>query len=238
MADKIAIYANGWGGEIYATHLKSGSWTIKFEIDVGDYGRVRKTVANLRSPKQFVHALYVSDHIEMDPAQVEVALSALYEREPAFAVACSIYNQTTDGETDFDEEDYLRVYPSFLRSNFHFPPDFGIAKELGIGLFSALIDCNRRGRQGSSLEINGVTFQIIWDNQVTVDLQEFQISKAVAEHFHKSEWKKLTGHSHAAIGNGKIGEKIRKFVTDHLSEHGSLPIGDFSVEGIAVKFNP
>lgn len=237
MAEKYWVYANGWGGEIYASCLKDRSWTISFEIDAGEFGRVRETVRNLRSPKQFVHALYCFDGIEMDPQTVESALSELYEHSPTFAIACSICNQTENGEAEFDEEGYLSVFPTFLSSDPPLPPDFEDAKQLGGEMFTALLTCYLNNNLVHSIELNSTTFAVIWNNRTSADLREFQISKAIAEHCRKSEWKKITGHSHAAIGNGQIGQKIRKFVTEFHSEHGSMPIGDFSVDGTAVKFN-
>ena len=236
MAERFAIYQNGWGGEIFASHLKNGSWSITFEIGSGEYGTERRTVRNIRSPKQFVYALYNSDGFEMDPQQVEKALAALFENAQNFAVACSIFTQMEDGETDFDEEEYLYIFPTFLSSAPHLPSNFIAAKQIAMKLFAALIECKRKEQFSRSLEIDEAKFSVVWNNRISDDLREFLISKAINEHCRKSEWKKLSGHSHAAIGNGQIGQKIRKFVAGYLDEYGNMPIGEFLIEGTPVKF--
>lgn len=229
MPEKAAIYSNGWGGEIYASHLKNGSWTVTFRVDAGEYGVTRETFKNIRSPKQFVHALYKSDGIEMGPQEVESALSVLHGNAPAFAVACSVFNQTEDGETDFSEEDYLSIFPTFLRSNPQFPSDFNTAKQDGKKLFEALLECKSRGNLLQSVSIESKTYPIVWVKRVSEDLQELLDERLIAEHCEKAEWQKSTGHSHAAIGNGHKYGVIKKFASAYYAEHGKLPIGDFVI---------
>lgn len=237
MAEKFEIYANGWGSEIYASHLKSGAWTITFTSDVGEYGRNRNSVRDIKSPKKFVHALYQSDDIQMDAHEVDVALKSLFKQSPAFSIACSIFSQMEDGETVFDEEDYLTIFPTLLSSNPQFQDNFDEAKAIGMSLFAALVECNRSQNFVQSVDIGGAIFPIVWDQKVNADLREFQISKAITEHCQKAEWKKFSGHSNAGFGNAHIGRKIRDFVSEYHSKHKAMPMGDWSVDGIAVKFN-
>jgi hypothetical protein len=199
MAEKAAIYTNGWGGEIYASHLKNGSWTVTFRVDTGEYGAARETFKNIRSPKQFVHALYKSDGIEMDPHEVESALSALYENAPAFAVACSIFNQTEDGTTDFSEEDYLSIFPTFLASNPQLTSDFKTAKQGGTKLFKALLECKSMGYLLQSVSIDSKTYPIVWVKRVSDDLRELLDERLIAEHCEKIRVAKI--HSTFAGGD-------------------------------------
>ena len=236
MADRFLIHENGWGGEIYASRLKNGSWSIIFRTDTVEYGIDRKVITNIRNPMQFVRAFYKSDSILLEPDEADSAFAVIYSIEPGFAVACSVYNEILYQDADCGEEDYLTVLPAFLASNFAFPETFCQGKGLGLQLFQLLIEARIKDRLARTLELNGDKFPVVWSKRVLPELRQLQTENAISEHCLRAEWQKLEGGRHAGFGNARISQNLHQFVTQYLSDHGELPVGTFSVDGRSVSF--
>lgn len=234
MAVKHQIYASSeqsnrvsvWRDYIYASHLKNGTWTITFISD-GEEGRFGKSTRGIRQPTEFVDALYAEDVLDIDHDLVIEILGNLFGTSPNFAVSCAAYNDIRDDGDATDLEDFLEVLPSFVASKPTLPKDFESACELGRKILKALAESIRNGKRPKSLSVEGKAFPIAWRKRISKELRTLRTEKLIEEHCRRSEWRKSTGHSHAAIGNGHKYNAIKRFVAHYYAEHGNLPVGDF-----------
>jgi hypothetical protein len=238
MAIRHLVYASGeqsnrtsvWKDHIFASHLKDGSWSLLFETDIGEYGRHSKSIRKIRSPNDFVDSLYSIEDYDVSANFINQIISNLFPVAPTFSVACSIYSDIYSDGSETDHEDFLSVSVTFILSNPSLSTDFKLAKSVGKKLFKALIDCQKSENRTDTLSVDNHVFPIIWSKRVSKDLQRLQTAQLVEEHCRKSEWKRSTGHSQAAIGNGFRYSRIKKFASEYYAEHGKLPVGDFVLD--------
>ena len=221
---------SSWEDELYCSILKDGSISLRPSKDGEDEYGGRwwfETRKGIRTPKQFVDAVYSIDEIEI--SMDEVSFDRLYEHKPLFALALKKFVEIDDEETDEDMEFFFMSQGALLNLEVSLPENLKIAEKL----FNVI--CNLFKQHFAEYQSMPVGEYELMNTKIVIpkrnfrsdpDLKNLQNNRRIKAHAEDATWE---------VMQSQLKREIHNYCSSYFAKHKTLPtrevlLGNFRVE--------
>lgn len=241
---------SSWEDELYCSILKDGSISLRPSKDGEDEYGGRwwfPSRRGIKTPKQFVDAIYAIDEIEAGNWSVQDdMLPVLFEHAPLFASLTNLYIEIEDNQEDEDLDFFLFCQKVILSSEIDLPDDFKSAVKLIEIIFNFVKQEHSKTNefpQGQRLLMDiSVSFpkRSVKTKKERSDFHKEQLLK---RHVKEAKWEiqetKPPGHAmySPSLAMSQQRQDILDFCRQYFDQHNKLPVGKFHIGKTEVTFN-
>ncbi|MDA8675866.1 hypothetical protein N9M53_04160 [Alphaproteobacteria bacterium] len=222
---------SSWEDELYCSILKDGSISLRPSKDGEDEYGGRwwfETRKGIRTPKQFVDAVYSIDEIET--SMDEVSFDRLYEHKPLFALALKKFVEIDDEGTEDDMEFFFMSQGALINLEVCLPENLQTAEKLFNVIYNLFKQhyAEYQSMPVGEYELMNTKIVIPKRNfRLDPDLKNLLNKRRIKAHADGAEWEVMEFH---------LKRDILEYCSSFFKKHKTLPEGSVSIGNIEVKF--
>ena len=234
---------SSWTDELYCSILKDGSISLRPSKDGEDEHGGRwwfPSRRGIKTPKQFVDAIYAIDEIEAGNWSIQNdMLPVLFEHAPVFASLTNLYIEIEDNQEEEDLDFFLFCQKVILSSDVDLPDDFKSASKVVEIIYNFVKQqfqsTGKFPRGQHALMGTSISFpsKPIKSNKEHL---EFRKEQALKTHVRNAEWKIRRTRLHG-FAMSQQHQDISDFCRNYFEQHKELPVGKYKIGQTEVTFS-